>query len=49
MPADQARAADTAGPKADRQKSQFQEDMSVPEMFRAKLSDCKLANSYWRS
>lgn len=26
--------------KGDRSKSQFQEDESIPEMFRAKLKDC---------
>ncbi|WOO83842.1 Mitochondrial nuclease [Vanrija pseudolonga] len=41
VPLDTARAADTqpAKTKGDRSKSQFQEDASIPELFRAKLSD----------
>lgn len=38
MPLDKARAGDTET-KGDRSKSQFQEDMSVPELFRSKLAD----------
>jgi endonuclease G len=39
VPLDQARAADTVPEKVDRSKSTFQEDDSIPELFRAKLSD----------
>lgn len=40
VPLDKARAADTqVETKGDRSKSQFVEDASVPELFRAKLAD----------
>lgn len=44
VPLEAARAADTSSQpeviKADRSKSVFKEDDGIPEMFRAKLSDC---------
>lgn len=40
VPLETARAADAPQTKVDRSKSTFQEDTTVPEIFRAKLSDC---------
>jgi endonuclease G len=46
VPLEAARSKDTSQPstKGDRSKSVFREDDGIPEMFRAKLQDCKAFN-----